>query len=1108
MAGKQEFSIDDILSSLGAEKETNTKPSKVWSMDDIDALLGVGEPKKKEKSAESKDIKFVKKPIEEKEEVAEELAEEAAEELAEETAEEITDDVAEEPTSEPEKTSSEGLEKQAEISEIEEDESESEKTEFVRKTIFGDEALKLASAYDIDFDDEDEIEDSALYGDFEDEEEEFREEEVAEESQEELQKEDEGPEADEEEELPHEPVSQKTRVFSAKTVKVHKAPVDLSKVRISVDDDDFDDETQDDLDSEEKFEDVELEEELLEEEVENDVLDEDELEYPQENLFDASEDDVSEDDDSEDEEEETSSKATESTIIIELADEVPEESIEEKRALAGKTVGIYPVRNENIDHQILTEKVERSGGMETDKYRERFLNKPKQKLERTADYERLHPDGHTDPIERPGMIIKKSKFTNTADLEPIPTIISADAELNNFDKTIVANGDANTITRDEDDDFISGQMCLGGFGEEEEIEQIDEDSAEEKLKLKRDKKIASFRLDPDFADLSSEDPGSEEYDTEEDDAETETSEGAASDFIDDEFDYPSDAKRIRVTLSNAKRATAICGFVQAALTLVALIITGLVSTSGGNLELIGGSPLTCGVINIIILVLAGACGVNTLMRGVAGLKERKPNAATGTLLVVVACLLENIVIAFFTSDAYAPVSLFTAAGCLALTLANLSKWLVLVRTKGNFEFITNGTQLYSSEKIADEEDAFEIGRGLLMGEPEIRYSARITHPKKFIENSFEDDPADEFAEKTIPIIAGIALIAAVIYGIVEGDVVVAFGIFAAVCSIAIPAFTLISSNIALLFVNREYNRTGAAIIGHRAVKESTDINAYVLDSTDIFRKGTCSIIGIKTFHNMRIDDAILYAASLVVESGGPLGDVFGNVILGKRELLPPVESLAYEEKLGLSAWIHGRRVLVGSRDLLKNHNVEAPEREFEAQYTHDGRKVIYLAIAGKIAAMFVIQYHPDKHMRRYLQNVDKTGVSLLVRSCDCNITEEMICHHFNLPTQAVKVLSPVSGDIFQKYRKENKDDAQAGILHNGTIEASLKTIYEAGELHANIPVNNIVALAYSVMAFILFVIMSVLSGPTGVTGAQVVAFQILWGAIAAAIPVLKRKFDK
>lgn len=75
-----------------------------------------------------------------------------------------------------------------------------------------------------------------------------------------------------------------------------------------------------------------------------------------------------------------------------------EASRHEKKALAQKTVGIYPVRNENIDHQIVTEKIEKShiGGMATDKYRERFLNVPKQKIERTADYERLQAFRHEE----------------------------------------------------------------------------------------------------------------------------------------------------------------------------------------------------------------------------------------------------------------------------------------------------------------------------------------------------------------------------------------------------------------------------------------------------------------------------------------------------------------------------------------------------------------------------------------------------------------------------------------------------------------------------------------------------------------------------------------
>ena len=786
-----------------------------------------------------------------------------------------------------------------------------------------------------------------------------------------------------------------------------------------------------------------------------------------------------------------------------------EEQIRERRALAQKTIGIYPIRNEKINHQIVTDadRVEKSpeGVIQSDKYRERFLNVPKQHLERTADYEALHMGENQDPIERDGRIVKRSKFVNTADLESVPTIISADAELSSVEKTIVAADPASPVIEREEDE-VAGQIKLTGFGEEEEIDQIDEENAEETLREKRAAKITNFKLDTDFSD--------EEEDEEEEVEEKKfkapvSAQALVSNFIEDEYEEEADEERIRAELASTTKTTLITGIVQAVITVIALVLTGIIARSNGSVDIVGGA-FGCGIVNIILLAIAGACGASTLVRGFKGLVAKKPNAASGTFVVVAACLLEDIAIMLFTRDGYTTAAIYTAAACFTLFLANVAKYIALLRAKNNFAFITSGTQLYSTEKISGEDDAFEIGRGLLIGDPEIYYNARMDRPSYFIENSFEDDPADEYADKIILGSLAAGLLFALIFGIIHGSLVFAFGTIAAVCCITIPGFMLIASNIALLFENREFNKNGAAIVGHRAVEDSTDANAYVFDATDIFKKGSCSIIGIKTFHNMRIDDAILYAAALVIESDGPLADIFDNVILGKKDLLPPVESLAYEERLGLSSWIHGRRVLLGTRDLLINHNVEAPDRDFEAQYTHDGRKVIYLAIAGKISAMFVIKYQPDKRVGKYLRKLDRAGVAILVRSCDCNITEEMVCEYFGLPLSAVKILSPVSGDIFQRYREEDIETAPAGIIHNGTLESSITAFYEARELQGDVYANKLVSYIYSGFALLLFLVLTIVTGREGlgISGGQIVLFQFLFGLIASAIPVIKRRIDK
>lgn len=69
--------------------------------------------------------------------------------------------------------------------------------------------------------------------------------------------------------------------------------------------------------------------------------------------------------------------------------------------------------------------------METDKYRERFLNKPKLDMEKTREHEKLMSSLPPKTIEKFGVIVKKPDGEKTSEegLMPVPTIISAEDEL-------------------------------------------------------------------------------------------------------------------------------------------------------------------------------------------------------------------------------------------------------------------------------------------------------------------------------------------------------------------------------------------------------------------------------------------------------------------------------------------------------------------------------------------------------------------------------------------------------------------------------------------------------------------------------------------------------
>ena len=835
-------------------------------------------------------------------------------------------------------------------------------------------------------------------------------------------------------------------------------------------------------------------------------------------------------------------------MIMELADDKPQ-APEDKKALAQKTVGIRPIRNANIEHQILTTRVERATAEFTkleDEEMPSAANKAKTAPKGTttvasasaavaaaaaaavADFRGEEPEPEVEPdvpqevtegVAAVPAVDKTRKFTNTADLEPIPTIIAADAELNTFLKTIVAKGDNKTIEH-EDNEEIDGQIKLFGFDDENpdvQPVQVDEDATEEQLLKRRAEQVKGFKLnrrEDDEPEVPQREEEPLDYDpntVNEDlrfalgDERFVDHDSYVGDYLNDEYETAElDADRIEYSLERKVRFTFITSIIQAVLVVVGLVLSGILASNGYNLETFAGSAgITVGVA-MGILVLAAALSYKTIVKGVLGIARLRLNASSAVTVVVLANLIADLIYLLASQSTGVTVALFTAASTFTVLLSNVAHHLSYRRALDNLRLLTSGIHMYSTEVIPNERDAAEVTRGMQLENPVVAYNAPIADQPRFVEDSFADDPADQNAHLPTLAALGVALLAGLIFGLVRHSAVFGVSVFAAIVTIAIPAFALLASNLSLYIDDKRFSRKGSAILGHRAVEQSAYVNTFAIDSKDIFTKDSCHIIGIKTFHNMRIDDAILYAAALVIGSEGPLADEFQNVILGKYDLLPSVDGLAYEERLGLSAWIGERRVLFGNRNLLLNHNVELPDEDFEKQYTINGRKVNYLAISGKVAAMFVVKYRPVKQYRRYLQNIDRAGITILVRNTDCNINEEMVAKYYHLPVTAVKVLGPVQGDVVGKYFEAEKPYSTSGILHNGSIESSMKTLYEARRLYDGVSINNILAMAFAVIAGIVGIALAIL-GVEALSDAKLLIFQAVFTFLGAGLPALRSR---
>lgn len=700
-----------------------------------------------------------------------------------------------------------------------------------------------------------------------------------------------------------------------------------------------------------------------------------------------------------------------------------------------------PSHNENIEHRIIKETVERSdsvaepqvyGAIVSEKYRDRFYNKPVQNIEKTSEHKIIPPE--EQKFERGGFVRKKSNFESTSDFSPVPNLVpdnkSADEPVT--DKTVVFNdkkhtrtiglrslavtdGDAHEVELPEEED--DAQLTFEGF-HSEETNTVDEKEIEEELNRKRKEKTENFTITGDI--------------TEEEKTETSNNRKYGT----DEYRTADDKFKVSYYLKK-KRNTAVVGAVISYISFVLLMVVSMIAKNATT----GGIGYV--LVALLLTIIPSAVNFEVLLDGVKAIKGFNFNRNTGCFVALAATLIQQVVFLFSTDPFEKGLSLFAPLAVLVLAFTMTGEFFELKRISDNFLYITRGTDIYSIGPIEKTEAAFEIGRGLLLDDPSVLSSQKTVFPRRFIELSRKYYPSDDISKRLIPIGLGVSLLVGVISLIVTKHFLSAVSAFSACVCVTVPYFSFVADTIAITKVSKALRKKGGSISGWEAFRQCENANAVVVDSADVFDENGGNVYGIHLFYDIRIDEAIINTAALTIASGGPLGNLFKRVIVGEMSFLPPVDTLAYEDKLGLSAWIFNRRVLVGNGDLLRNHNVEIPDTALIERHLTEGRYPLYLAIDGKAAAVFIVSYDVNGDNARLLKKIERNSISVLVRSDDANITDEMVAKNLSLPRSGVKVLSAVSGDIYMNYKKETTSAADALLLHDGKASSFLYAVKNA-----------------------------------------------------------------
>ena len=786
-----------------------------------------------------------------------------------------------------------------------------------------------------------------------------------------------------------------------------------------------------------------------------------------------------------------------------------EEKKEELKSVSGqisiektRMFNEVPIRgayNPNISHN-LGNKVTRtttgeaqplsSTAIGEEKYRKHFMNKPVQNLEKTQEHRDLISSLPQKTIETPGVVVKKNKqvSTNTDGIEPMPTIVPAEYELEQEKTRFVAT---------EPEEVVSdNQIMLDGFGNDNEPVNIQsEEQAEEELRIKRQDKVKEFMSDGVLFKQEVE----------------ETSSAPKKRFerqkqhIACEYFGPKEKVHVEEELLKEKSKLTVKTVVLSIICFVMAILAGVAGVENGSFEIYGNNEYVYVIVQLLLLLVATGLNFRSVTNTVKNLKDKVVDMDTVISVSVLAGVIQCIFGLAFT-DSVESVACLVAGGALVPMIMKTVGELIRCKNDINNFYIVSDEEheIFTVQNIPDEDTANEIARGLMLGDPDIKYSASINFPARFVELSRSAEVTAPLFRIAVPVICGIAVLVGIIYSVVSKNVFAGVSALTGIILMGLPVAASLISAVNLSTANKKLNAEGTAINGYSAVEDAVNSNGVMIDACDAFVSGGCNIEGMKLYHKMRIDEAILYTASVVIESGGVLADVFEGVIIGKKELLFPVESLSYEEKLGCSCWIHNHRVLVGNRELLVHHNVEVPDKELEEKYKSSGKNVIYLAIEGKISAMFIVVYKANEETAKYMRELEKDGLTIFFRTSDANITESFLEQEFGLPSNVVKIINPVAGEMFSKVKNKETDRADAKIIHDGKVQTMLSALHSAFAISSYVTVSKTVQLVASFIGVAIVALLAFLSGLAQIGVWQIIIYQAVWAVVLSVLPSFRK----
>ncbi|MBR5559599.1 MAG: cation-translocating P-type ATPase [Oscillospiraceae bacterium] len=511
------------------------------------------------------------------------------------------------------------------------------------------------------------------------------------------------------------------------------------------------------------------------------------------------------------------------------------------------------------------------------------------------------------------------------------------------------------------------------------------------------------------------------------------------------------------------------------------------------------------IVNMVLTALAVLINSNTVGGGLISLITFKADNDAFAAMASIASLVQSVAL-LVAPERFAGSGLhfYTPVAVMILFFNIIGKMSFAGRIMRNFRTVAGERRAHSATMlVSSKEMARDMTRGQNLDFPQIVYSVKTGFFSNFLELSYEEDYSDGVARVLAPVSFIASLLVALVSFLFNKNAFTALSVFAASACICAPVGAQLVGNLPQGRLSKVLSREGAMVSGYGAVDRLSRANAVAMRCSDLFPAESITLHRIKTFRRTALDEAIIDAASVICSCESTLSGIFNQMVGGRTDMLKPVENLVCEDGMGLSAWVSGKRVLIGNRELMHQHGIELPGWEVESQLQLEGSNLLYLANSGQLTAIYVLGYGCNRDIAEALEELADRDMTLVVYTTDPNITPGLIDSVLGYPAELVKILPAKLHNSFEELT-QSRESVPAYTAHNGGVDQFVYTITAAENCRSAITFGAILQLVFVIVGFALITFMAFMQKISVISWMLVGLFQLVCGMLACLLPNMRR----